>query len=503
KSGAALLLKDLSEDVYLEADVKEIEDFVTISGNATLPNGGKAPFTDIYVVGEKPFTSYYLRTDANGAYSVKVEKNNSYELRMDYNGYRTTTVDVDVAEQNVTLDFALEDYVIGGSAQGFVSNTAAWDLSKESENCVVLDLLDRTSGGSVYFSNVYSNSVVIEVTITNLTNQEISEPYYKTNSNLNGEYESDPGAGIRVATKKGSSYYMLYKNGYRNRWNNGSYNDMHLDPTCGKNYIFQPGQSIKLKLARYGEQFYMYIDDNLVYAEKNSFLGDEKAVYGFFYDSSAILKLQYSDYSILYGEEAEEEIAKTLLAKFNYDESIIQVDGLRDGYGLYNTDAVIFLKNIPNGKARLVTVGEERYYLTAKNNSIVYSISDYGAAAMPDVNIVCGEELDAYLVSGSVNVASDMLAYTADGTYTYFQTEENGNYQIYLPNGTYYIIAQANGYMGDYKTVTVAGAAVTAGETALYKELLGTSVNIKNPNDGSNVEVLSRPLGYPISFKEK
>lgn len=503
QSGATLRLPNASEDVYLEADVKEIEDYATISGKATLPSGNKVPFTDVYVVGEKPFTSYYLRTDRNGNYTAKVEKDNSYQIRIGYDGYRSKTVEVDVADQDLSIDLQLENYVIGGSAHGFVSNTAAWDLSKETESCVTLDLLDRTSGGSVYFSGVYSNTVVIETTITNLTNQEISEPYYKTGSNLNGEYESDPGAGIRVTNSKGSSFYMLFKEGYRNRWNKGSYDDMHLNTSCGEKSIYKPGQSIKLKLARYGEQFYMYIDDKLVYAEKNTFMGNDNAVYGFTYDSSAILKLQYSDYSILYGEEAEAEITKTLLAKFNYDEEIIQVDGLKNGYGLYNTQPVISLKNIPVGKARLITIGEMKYYLTAKNNAVVYSISEYSASGIPDVNIVCSEELDAHLVSGKVNVASDMLAYEEDGSYTYFQTDVNGNYQMYLPSGTYHIIARAKGYMGDYKTVTVANTAVTVEETVLKKELLGTSVEIHHPINGSIVEVLSRPLGYPISFNEK
>ncbi|MBQ7369730.1 MAG: hypothetical protein IJW58_01995 [Clostridia bacterium] len=503
QSGATLSLKNVSEDAYLEADVKEIEDYVTVSGKATLPNGAKAPFTDVYVIGEKPFTSYYLRTDANGEYTAKVAKDNAYQIRIGYNGYRTTTVDVIVANTDVRLNLGLENYVVGGSANGRVSNTAAWDLSQESENVVTLDLLDRTSGGAIYFTDVYSNAVVIEVTITNLTNQEISEPYYKTGSNLNGEYESDPGAGIRVTSNKGTSFYMLYKEGYRNRWNNGSYNDMHLNTNCATKSIFKTGEAIKMKLARFGEQFYMYIDGNLVYAEKNPFIGNDNAVYGFFYDSSAILKLQFSDYSILSGQQAEDEIQNTLLAKFNYDQTIVQVDGLKNGYGLYNTEPVISLKNIPDGKARLVAVGGVKYYLTSKNNSITYAISDYNPAGMPDVTIECGNLIDARLVSGKINVQANMFAYSEDGVYTYFQTDKNGNYQIYLPDGTYHIIAQAKGYMGDYKTVSVNGSAINGLNITLKEELLGNNVIINNESNGSQVEVLSRPLGYPISFNEK
>lgn len=477
QDGSTLQFKNLTKDLDVYAEVKTLDDFVTIKGKAQLPGGEKLPYVELFVKGELPYTSYFTETNAKGEFEVKVQKNNSYTIVLEYKGYRTTRFGLDVGTTDVTdKTLTLENYVVGGDAGTHKSNTAAWDMSQESNNKVVLDLQDRTSGGVVYFTGVVSDAVVIDVTVTNLTNQLISEPYYKTNSNANGEYENDPGAGIAVSTNKATAHYKLYWQGYRNRLD-GSYSSSSLkvNSACGTKDFRVSGTSIRLTFMRSGEMCYMYIDGNLVYYGANPNLGDADSVYAFSYDSSAILKVEFKDYSILSGDDARAEIYDRLAAQFVYDGNKIEVSDLQNSYGLLGKTPVISVKGLTAGQVAKVKVNNQYYYVNSKDNSIEYKVESFGAFAK--VNVSVEEVTSGKLVSGSVNTAASLTVLSSDKKVSLdVATDENGAYSTYLGSGSYYVVAQANGYKGAYRSVSVANGAVSGVNFTLEKDELASTV---------------------------
>lgn len=433
-----------------------------------------------------------------------------YTLKVTYDGYRTTTVDVAVTGANAEKDIRLQNYVVGGEAGSYKSNTSSWDLSGESDSDVTLNLQDRASGGPIYFSDVFSDTVVIQVTMTNITNQLISQPYYKTQSNANGEYENDPGMGICVRSGGGSSYYMAYHTGYRIRWNNGSYNDMRLNTSCTAeaHSLRYAGNSVKMTLMRYKSQFFVYLNyegdegyDDLVFAEENSRIQNAKAAYGFAFDSSAILTVRYSDYSIKSDNEAADIIFNKLYSEIDYDPSKLEIGGLTDyngkKYGLYNSELTIRAKGLGSKEIGKVTVnGEEAFYLTAGNNSLTYKLTQYDAEKMPAYTFTYVTEA-GQSVSGKVNVKAKITAVDEARTvHMYCDTDSSGNYSLSLPKGEYDIIAQADGYMGGSVPVSVNGA-VSAPNITLKPELLGSRATLNGTN------ILSRTSAYRYDFNEE
>lgn len=495
QGGATYALKNITDNVNLSVKTKELKEYVTLSGTVLDKKDKEQAGATIRISSEQRFNSYIVDTNKKGNYEVKLPPNAKYTITVSATGYRDTTFTVDMKKKNQEKTLTVDNYLVGGEAGDgglakYVSNTGAWDMTRESESLVVLDLQDRKSGGNIYFSDVWETNAVINVTISNITDPNI------------GIYEKDPGAGIAVSNmvdgKKHTSIYNLYQAGYRVRLD-GSYNSgsLYYNKTAGTKNLATSSDKIKLTLVRLDTNVYMFIDDKLVYSVNNDYVKGP-AAYGFTFDASSTLALQFEDYSILTGNNAINYAKSMLYSKFNYDSSIFSVSNLtKDGYGLYNTTPVISVKGLKDKEVAIVAVDEQKYYVTKKNNSIEHAISNYDKDGMPDVNVQLVGKTTGYQVTGKVDRKSEVVIVDAQGIRALLNTDKSGNYSVFLPNGEYTAYANLEGYITESVEFKVAGGNVAIKKITLKKDILVDKVTL------NKIDIWSRNSSYIRHFNEK
>lgn len=492
-------LTGISGNINLSATTIDLENYVTLKGNVTNSEGKAQSGAEVRIESDEAFNSYYAKTSKNGNFEVNLKSNTTYKVTIIQNGYRETSYTTVVKDTNLEESYKVQQYLVGGNTvdpnntlASYYSNPAAWDMTRESNSYITLDLQDRTSGGNVYFTDVFAENVVINVTITNITDRNI------------GTYEKDPGAGIVVANitdgDRRSSIYNLYQAGYRVRLK-GSYasDSLFYNKGAAKTNLATSSDSIKLTLMRIGTLYYMFIDDTLVYSVDNPYI-QGPAAYGFTFDSSSTLALAFEDYSIVTGDAAVEQAQQVLYSQFIYDKNTIEIDGLENDMGLYQTTPVISAKGIEGNKVAHIQVDDESYYLSSKNNAIEHPIDKYDVTGMPDVNVTFKGTLDGQLIKGSVNKQGSVpvVIVSSNGTKSYINTDSEGKYELYLPSGSYNAYAKLDGYSSDSVSFTVENSEVNVGEISLNQSILVNKVQI---NGGPTV--WSRPSAYQTYYNEE
>lgn len=491
--GGTITLYNVTEDMFISAEVEAIEEAVSIHGTVSDPDGYKLPYAMISATGFAGGRAYYTTADKDGNYSLEVDAGDSYEVTVSYDNYRDTTLSAGKVDIDCKLDLRIENYVVGGSVESsdgswrVSSNISAWDMSNESENTVVLDSQDRLSRGDIYFTGISSENVFIEVTVTNLTDPNI------------GVYESDPGAGICVTQKFGgatrSAYYMLYRAGYRVR-PTGSYTDGTLvfNGAVTDSDIRDFGRDVKLTFVRLGDRYFMFIDEVLAYAGVNDTIVGE-AAYGLSADSASTIMFKYSDYSILSGNDAVAAAEQLLYARFIYDHDELSITG-EDFYndiGLYDSTVTITVKDLTGSDVAILTVNDEVYCLSRFNDSLRYTVSGYTANGLPDISLDV-KRTTGSVAKGKVNVKSVVTA-KGSAFKAVTETDSSGNWQFYLPDGEYAFIAVADGYEAAYVTDEIQSGGTANIDINLEAARIGESVTLRG-------NVLRSGLGYSFGFNE-
>ena len=328
------------------------------------------------------------------------------------------------------------------------------------------------------------------LTISNITDPNI------------GIYEKDPGAGIVISNmkdnKKCTSIYNLYQAGYRVRLK-GSYasDSLHYEKNVAATNLANSNGKIKLTLVRIDTYIYMFIDDKLVYSAVNYYISGP-AAYGFTFDSSSTLALQYENYSILVEDDALAYAKNILYSKFYYDSNVFDISNLtEDNLGLYNTTPTISVKGLKDNEAAIVDVNGSKYYVTKYNNLIEHPISTYNLEGMPDVNVKLVEKISAYKVIGKAEMKSNVVIVDENGIKAQVATDENGSYELYLPNGKYFAYANLNYYVTNCVYFEIKDNTTNVSNLTLKKDVLVNKVKV------NSVDIWSRSGSFLRCFNEK
>lgn len=500
--GNAYTLTNITEDVAIEASFTQIpaDQSVTVSGRLRGNDRENAvlDYAMMYITAETPDgdpVSVYkveYTADAKGLFALKLVKGYKYTIEAQGTGYRKKTVMTEVINADVADDPETEGYegleiiananVVGGSVSKTfdiggnpndkftvtaASNSRAWDLTRESESIASLHA-NTPTGMMVYFTGKAGTEAVLETTITNITDTE-----------LYGDYEKDPSAGFIITDGKTNTFIGLLRSGLRilptGGWNGDNFDEPSLVSYSTVNKVKDASgyHSTKLKVLRTGPDFFIYIDDVLVYTytSSNFFLtrgsGDTLATYdtptafGFWVTTSYPVTIQFSDYRCLTDDEAHQEILDTVYSRPEFvddEDQGVTLDGLSDGL-VKQGETFTAYKDVNAGEAYYLTVyGSDaadytKYLLTETSKSVeITSMRNdvtnikVEKASNPDIVTVTGKIVTSD--NKKLEEGTAFIAYFDEGRgiYNIDYSPADGSYSIKIPKGTYELSAYMNGY---------------------------------------------------------
>lgn len=509
--GNVYTLTNITENVVIEAVFTQLsaDQSVTVSGRLRGNDRADAvlDYAMMNITAETPdgdSVSVYnveYTADAKGLFTLKLVKGYKYTIEVQGSGYRKKIVETEVINADIADDPETEGYegleiiananVVGGSVNKTfeiggnpndkftvtaASNVNAWDLSREAESIASLHA-NTPTGMMVYFTGKAGTEAVLETTITNITDTE-----------LYGDYERDPSAGFIITDGKTNTFIGLLRNGLRflptGGWNGDQFDEPSLVSYATVNATKDANgyHSTKLKVIRTGPDFYVYIDDVLVYTYTSSnFLltrgtgadsktYDTPTAFGFWVTTSYPITIQFSDYRCLTDDEAHQEILDTIYSRPEFvddDSQGVTLEGLSDGMvkqgGVFTAS-----KDVKAGEAYYLTVyGSDaasytKYLLTETSKSVEVTAMDEGVtnikvekASNPEIVTVTGKIVTSdnkKIESGTVfNAYFD----GGRGIYNIDYSLEDGSYSIKIPKGTYELSAYMSGYFEMPVTVEI------------------------------------------------
>lgn len=557
-TGGVFTLHDVRENIELHATGKQNENSL-IDLKLNVVNSQtheKVRVANIVLYGSGPYSRYDQQYNSNVDFVIRVEKDNVWNYILTANGYRDTNgimFDGEPLTESMTdpVDVVITNTVVGGTAESVldengnpvVSFNAAstpgtkWDLSYEDEGRVIFQTPDNDKGVIYFSGRTISDFQVAYVEITNRT-----DPASFTS------FENDPAAGFIITTAGNESFMGLRKTGLRlkrerNNWTAGTYTDTsgvcnwegylgNTDRENGGRFINAyegtgtvdripyNGQEYtnSFLMIRKGPNYYFYAADGSAGVLPDFTNFDKLKEVGSFYNDltpgyAAIgltctvaynLRMDFENYWILVGDEAEEFAGKLIATPFEIENggSKVELDstalvGYKSGEdqmecGIVTGGSITVRPSSWNDNKILkvsFSDGTNRY-LTSLRDSFTYAPKAVNGSVKMSVS-----EVDFVEIGGHISVPSGLAMqqfngeiYDQAGKLAYeFVSSADGSFNIKVEAGMRGSVTfVCEGYVMD--AAQLSGQATNAIELAFRKVNIGGSITFA---DGTKVTTTS------------
>ena len=420
--GGVFTLNNVRDNIELQPTAKQNDkELIDLKLNVVnSQTGEKLRTANLILSGSGPYSRYEQIFNSNVEFSIPVEKDNVWSYEVTASGYRDTEgviFDGEPLTETMTepVNIVITNTVVGGTAESVldengnpvVSFNAAstpgtkWDLSYEDEGRVIFQTPDNDKGVIYFSGRTISDFQVAYVEITNRT-----DPASFTS------FENDPAAGFIITTAGNESFMGLRKTGLRlkrerNNWTAGTYTDTsgvcnwegylgNTDRENGGRFINAyegtgtvdripyNGQEYtnSFLMIRKGPNYYFYAADGSAGVLPDFTNFDKLKEVGSFYNDltpgyAAIgltctvaynLRMDFENYWILVGDEAEEFAGKLIATPFEIEEGGSKVE-------LTSTALVGYKPEQDTLECGIVTGGEITVQPAAWNDGKILKVS--------------------------------------------------------------------------------------------------------------------------------
>lgn len=421
-------------------------------------------------------------TRTDGSYSFGVPGGYGYELTYELGGYSSATIDFGILEQDVEKDVDLNANLLGGTASNgsitLSTDLSKWTIDESSSVRSAIVEQNENNGLAAYFSgNLISDTAVIEVTIKNITDPSVYP-----------NYNRDPSVGIRISNS--DSLYtsvMLCRTGIR-ILDSADWNPVDVFGLTDKDIasVGDAAESVTLRVARRREKIFVFIDGEMVYsAEISRVSGD--AGYALAFSTSSPLTVQYTDYSIMTGDAAEEWIRDNIYAPVIIDseeESLVAFRGLErfgtDYYFVKGSEIEVIPDSIAEDVYVETGIENEKEKILLNEGVRPVKLTMPMEACVLYVRVMRGTRVSGFvhLNNSAVSSGVDVSLISEQGNMNFRVENSDGTWSVILPDGSYAVEFSKAGYYTRTETFNVTPESGNWGVTELiaYGTQGGTSV---------------------------
>lgn len=491
--GNVATLSGIDKNVNVTAEFTEIskEERTVLSGKLLGEDNTLLDSAQIYIqaldAAGNPVPFYYMEetSSSRADYYLILTKGYKYRIKIVRISYHDLVYTTDVlTEDTVSLNLTSECNVVGGHVNNVngvtvASNPDAWDLSREAEGVATIHA-NTPNGNTVYFTGKADTRFVAETTIRNVTNSEIYS-----------DYEKDPAAGFRFTDGINSIFIGLWQTGLRILPNTNEWSPIGVNGVVPYRTVNELNKSVTLKVIRVDNQFYCYIDGKYVYTYTtnvfNSVGGSATATaVGFTFTTSYPLTMDFTNYRLDTGADAEAEIRASVYSKINVTGTGVTIGGIdATGYAAQGADLTA-TANVAAGEAYIINVAGasgvvKSYILNSYNKSVKFtalkeSVTDITVEKSTTVKRVSGAVKTAD--GKPVDKANAMLEFDGGKGTLQVAIGTDGAISTELPAGEYKIKISLAGYNSSVGEFTVESDNVNLGDIVLNLGVIGGSTTV-------------------------
>ena len=452
----------------------------------------------------KPVPLYYLEgtSSSSAEYWFNLYKGFKYRLTVNCVGYHELVYTTDVINDDmVELNLVSDCNMVGGEVNNVngvtvSSNPSAWDLSREAEGVARIHA-NTPNGNTVYFTGKADTRFVAETTIKNVTNTEIYS-----------DYEKDPAAGFRFTDGSNSIFIGLWQTGLRILPNANEWSPIGVNGVVPYRTVNDINKEVTLKVIRVDKQFYCYIDGKHVYTYTTNVFNDvgrgvTATAVGFTFTTSYPLTMDFTNYRLDTGADAEAEIRASVYSKVNVTGTGVTIDGIDStGYAAQGA-SLTATASVAAGEAYLVKVSGENglvksYIINSENKSVTFT-----ALEERTTNIAIEKATVVKAFSGTVKTADDKSVNKAVATLEFdggkgsmqVAIGANGAISTELPAGDYKLVVSLEGYNSSAIEFTIDNSAVALGNITLVTGVIGGSTNVNRVTYHSQTDYFTEENG--------
>lgn len=505
----SLVLTDIDSDVTIDAEFTRFGDYTArVTGKVKNIDGKSVTDADLLLTSSDSRIYYKGKTTSNGSYNFVLPAAGVYEiggrtftsdgeytLTVSASGYRKNVIGIVVTGEEASVqvpDALLMRNVAGGSVEingtKYNSLTTNWDMSREDDSVIVAQ--KDSNNSLVYFTDVVSDSAVIDFTISNRTLITVAP------------YEDQPCMGISFTDGKEHFDLFVLNEGLRispyGGWNG---NNAAYNTTVPVSYSLRANETpevLSFRFVKSGAVVAAYFNDGGEYTELIR-LEDERlakmTAYAFTVCQSQECKLEFSDYSILTGESAQD-----IIRDYLYEEvELTSDDGSAQSVAVSGTGAeneILYGKTftvINNGERTVVASYGGRAFVLSPGESCDFTALSSGfvkTVYVSDTVTVMGRvRLDAIFGDAECDLTDTVLYFESDDFSLEFAgvVSESGSFSLSLPEASYSMRAVNPEFLSTPVVFSV-GAGGTSPEAVLnlsaVDETLGSAKQYNVDNTG-------------------
>ncbi len=508
--GNTATISDIDGNVAITADFTEIpaENKASLHGNLRGTDGTLLDAAQIKVQaldGENnPVALYYLEgtSSSSAEYWLNLYKGFKYRLTVTCVGYHELVYTTDVINDDmVELNLVSDCNIVGGEVNNVngvtvSSNPSAWDLSREAEGIAQIHA-NTPNGNTVYFTGKADTRLVAETTIRNVTNTEIYS-----------DYEKDPAAGFRFTDGSNAIFIGLWQNGLRILPTMGEWSPIGVNGVVPYKTVNELNKDVTLKVIRVDNQFYCYIDGKHVYTYTTNVFnsagrGVTATAVGFTFTTSYPLTMNFTNYRLDTGSDADAEIRASVYSKINVTGTGVTIGGIDStGYAAQGAELTA-TASVAAGEAYIVKVAGangvvKSYILNSGNKSVTFTALEESAT-----NITVEKSTVVKTVSGVIKTADGKSVGKASATLTFdggkgsmaVAIGTNGAVSAELPAGDYKLVVSLDGYNSTAIEFTVGDNAVALGDITLATGTIGGSTTVNRVTYHSQTDYFTEENG--------
>lgn len=508
--GNVATLSGIDKNVNITAEFTEIpqEERTVLSGKLLGADNTLLDSAQIYVQAldtagnAVPF--YYMEetSSSRADYYLTLTKGYKYRIKIVRISYHDLVYTTDViTEDTVSLNLTSECNVVGGHVNNVngvtvTSNPDAWDLSRESDGIATIHA-NTPNGNTIYFTGKADTSLVAEATITNVTD-----------STLYSDWERDPAAGFVFTNGTDFMFIGLWQTGLRILPNANEWSPIGVNGVVPYKTVNELNKSVTLKVIRVDKQFYCYIDGKHVYTYTtrafDTLAGDDTATaVGFRFTTSYPLTMNFENYRLTTGADADAEIRASVYSKINVTGTGVSFDGIDNtGYAAQGAE-ITATADVAAGEAYIVRVAgangtaAKSYLINSSAKSVTFTVP---AESVTNVTV---EKTTVKTVSGTVKTADNKSVANAAATLVFdggngeatVVIGANGAISTELPAGEYKLKISLDGYNSSVNEFTVENDNVNLGDLVLNLGVIGGSTTVGRVTYRSNTDYFTEENG--------
>ena len=488
---------DIEADSAIEATFARLSGGVRVTGKISAE--GRAVTTSLltltspadkrvfYTAAPTSNGSFNFTLSPAGTYTVgekTITLDGKYVLNIKTAGYRDKTIEITVNADDKSVrvpDVELEKNVVGGSVtisgRTFDSSVNTWDMSGEADSAIYAE--NGSNGSSVFFTEKTGKDAVIDFTIGNKT--EITE---------DGKYEAEPCMGVSLTDGSNRFEIFVLNEGLRispkGWWNGGGEAYNVSVPVSYSLRAKENPETLTFRLVRSGAAVAMLFKDGDDYVEiwrtRNATL-EKMSAYAFTVCQSQPCRLEFSNYSIKLGDEAQDYIEAALyetvtLGEYDTTKGTATIGGTTNGKIKYGDKFTVTIDSDKTAivtygdKAEIIAGGGEVSFTAIHSGEVTVSFADSLVSVTGSVAL--GENLDGL----TIDYTKTELGFTGEGyalTYSGI-VKADGTFAVDLPSGEYTITATNPAAYAKATAVTIS----EDNKTAAVKFTLVKPANTEN-----------------------